>query len=160
MTRRGLFTVAGWLAAAVAATLVGLAAVRLIGAGITGDASGELLTAEQVAEALAAASPTAAPAPATAAPPTTAASPTSAASPSPDPARAAVSTPGGTVVAACANGLVQLLSWSPASGYAGSHAEPGPERRARVRFEGAERKVDVEVVCDAGRPVASWKSDG
>ncbi|MEV1287609.1 septum formation initiator [Micromonospora sp. NPDC049679] len=149
MVRRTLLTVAGWLAAAVVATLVGLAAVRVIGAGITGGAAGEVLTREEIARRLDSATPSATAAPA---PPTPAPSASSA-------ARAALSTPGGTVVATCADGLVTLLSWAPAQGFAVTDVERGPRERAELKFRGSNGKIEVKVVCAAGQPSATWKRD-
>jgi hypothetical protein len=73
--------------------------------------------------------------------------------------RAALSTPGGTVVAACADGLVTLLSWAPAQGFAVTDVERGPRERAELKFRGSSGKVEVKVVCAAGQPSASWKRD-
>ncbi|MEU8191901.1 septum formation initiator, partial [Micromonospora carbonacea] len=68
MRRRSLLAVAGWLATAVLATVVGLAAIRLVGESITGTPGG-VRSQEEVERALAApastaaASPTQAPSP-------------------------------------------------------------------------------------------------
>ncbi|MEV4628410.1 septum formation initiator [Micromonospora sp. NPDC049523] len=165
MTNRGLLAVAGWLAAAVAATVTGLGAVELIGTGITGPA-GPVVDERELARDLAAAP---------AAPSSPVQLPTgtpSAGSPSSGPpsnvtptasggsaARTPISTPGGTVVARCDGRTVSLVSWTPAQGYAVKQVDPGPDDRAEVTFEGRAGRVEVRVSCPDGRPSASVKQD-
>jgi hypothetical protein len=159
MSPRTLLAVAGWLVAAVAATVTGLAAVRVIGAGITGPA-GELVSAD-VARSLAAATPS--PVGPTAAPvrPTvtaTAARPT-ATTPSATPgASRVVASPGGTVVARCDGATAVLVTWAPAQGYRVKRADQQPgDDHARVTFEGSGGRVEVDVRCAAGQLSVSWK---
>lgn len=149
MYRRTVFAVAGWLVAAVAATVTGLAAVRVIGAGITGPV-GEVVSEEAVSRSLAA-TPPAAPVPTTASAGPGGTSPTVA----PTDGRV-VSTPGGTVVARCVGEEVVLLSWAPAQGYGVKSVDQEPDDHVQVSFEGAAGEVEVELRCVAGRPVASW----
>ncbi|MET8155129.1 hypothetical protein ABZT47_02070 [Sphaerisporangium sp. NPDC005289] len=65
---------------------------------------------------------------------------------------------GGVVVARCEDGLVRLLSWTPAQGYEVKDAERGPRDKVRVRFEG-ESRTEIEVHCSGGRPVSRVKID-
>ncbi|GAB3810991.1 hypothetical protein [Micromonospora zhanjiangensis] len=78
MHRRTVLVVVGWFVAAAAATGAGLAAVRVIGDGITAGPGAEVVDADRVARDLAAATPTG-PTP-TATAPTT---PTATAAPTP-----------------------------------------------------------------------------
>lgn len=133
-----------WAATAVAATLVGMSAVGAIGSGLLGPAREPLTTAEVEAELAAA---RAAPAP----------RPPSAATPEPAPggANEVIGSPGGTVVARCTGGVVEIVSASPAQGY-GLDDEP---EHARVRFESDETEVEVRLSCQDGRPVGEVRVD-
>ncbi|GAB3984510.1 septum formation initiator [Plantactinospora veratri] len=160
MRRRTLLAVAGWLLAALVATGTGLAAVQVIGAGLTGPA-GEVRSPDEVARALAAtpppAAPGAAPSGGTASPvPTTSATPPGGA----DDSRRLVSTPGGTVLAECAGRRVWLSAWTPAQGYRVGEVERGPDDDAEVTFHGSGGRIEVEVECVGGRPVPTWKAHG
>ncbi|MFE5209978.1 hypothetical protein [Streptomyces sp. NPDC056600] len=175
MRRRPLLAAGGRLAAAALATVAGLAAVRVIGDGITSSTGTDVLTpreaARQLASASALPSPAADPAPGPSGSPTPSRSPgpsgasaevsPSGATPpaSPGPARKVATTPGGTVVAECHGALVTLKSWAPAQGYGVKKAEPGPDEHAEVSFEGAAGRVEIRWRCADGRPVASWKTD-
>jgi hypothetical protein len=150
MRRRTGFAVAGWLLAALVATGTGLAAVQVIGAGLTGPA-GEVRSPDEVARAVAA---TASPGTATSAPATGSAGPEGGTG-----ARQLLSTPGGTVVAECDGRNVWLASWTPAQGYRVGEVERGPDDDAEVTFHGSENRIEVEVECPAGRPVPSWKKN-
>ncbi|MFJ2261775.1 hypothetical protein ACIOKD_26140 [Streptomyces sp. NPDC087844] len=178
MPSRTLLALAGWTAAAVAATLTGLAAVEIIGDGITGSSDGETLSSQQVErqlDAVTAASssgPGGGPGAATpSATSDTGAPPSPSPSPSPPtsttapagPAtevRKTFSAPGGTAIATCEGTTVRLLSWAPAQGYGVKSADPGPDdEHAEVKFEGAAGKVELRVRCTDGRPTGSWKQD-
>jgi hypothetical protein len=165
MRRRTGFAVAGWLLAALAATGTGLAAVQVIGAGLTGPA-GEVRSPDEVARALAATSGPSGPTPGSS--PGTPTSPGATTglpgTGSPDPAggsghgpRQLLSTPGGTVVAECDGREVWLASWTPAQGYRVGEVERGPDDDAEVTFHGSGERIEVEVECVAGRPVPTWK---
>jgi hypothetical protein len=156
MSRRTALALAGWLVAAVAATLTGLAAVRVIGAGLTGPAGG-LVSEADVARAVASGTPTMV-APSSPLPTVTPAG-IPAATPSATPGTSKVlSSPGGTVVARCDGAKVVLVSWAPAQGY-GGRADQESDDHARVRFEGSAGRVEVEVRCAAGQPTATSKRD-
>lgn len=164
-----LLAVAGWCLAVGAATMIGLAALRVVGEGLTGGPAGEVLDQQEIARQLAAASPTPSASASATVPPAPAptglpASPaTSPDPPSPSPSDTAVqqvaATPGGTVVAACDGALARLVSWAPAQGYTASDVDRGPDDDAEVSFVGAAGEYEVTVVCAAGRPQVTWELD-
>lgn len=170
---RTLGVTVGWIAAAVVAIGVGTAAVDALGNGIVDDTP-DPLTTNEVAAALAdqtpsaSASTAASPTPSSPAPPSTSvAPPPPATEPPPEPPpeeppageQVVTSTEGGTVVSECADGLVTLLSYSPAQGFAVDQADAGPTDHASVRFEGGEVRVDVDVRCNGNTPVAEVETD-
>jgi hypothetical protein len=162
MFRRALLIVAGWLAAAAAAIVTGLAGVQLIGGGITSGTDGDVLTAADAADQLARdGTPSAAPSIRTPSPSTPASTPTSTA---PANVRTLAGT-AGSVIAGCTPTGAVLLSWTPAQGYAVDRADPGPGEYAEVRFASGRGgsgeghgEVRVRVRCVAGVPVAEWHS--
>ncbi|QDY09299.1 septum formation initiator [Micromonospora sp. HM134] len=147
MGRRTLLATAGWLAAAVLATLIGVAAIRLVGESITGTPGGVRSQAE-VERALAAPEPTPS-APAASAP----SSPTAGPATTPG-LRRSFSTPGGTAVAECVGSEVRLVSWAPAQGYRVKDVDRGPDDDAEVTFAGPAGEFEVNVGCIGGEPVA------
>lgn len=164
MGRRPFLAAAGWLAATIVATLVGLGAIRLVGDGITGTPGG-VLDQRDVERALAAsptgaATPTAAPTGATT-PPTVATTPTAgaadptAAGGSPAAGRRSFATAGGTAVAECGPAGIRLVSWSPAPGYRAKDADRGPDEHVEVRFTGPEGEYELRLRCVDGRPTAT-----
>jgi hypothetical protein len=164
---RTLVGVAGWLGAAALATGVTLAAVSSIGTGIFGSSAGPLDRAE-IDRALSAQTVPAEPSPTgTAEPsPTGTAEPSRTPAPTPDvdvttPAAepTVITTEGGTMVARCAGGLVELLSWSPAQGYRVERADRGPDSTIEVEFESSDREVEVEIHCEDGVPESSVEAD-
>ncbi|MEU0645173.1 hypothetical protein [Streptomyces umbrinus] len=176
MPSRTFLALAGWTAAAVAATLTGLAAVEIIGDGITGSTDGKAISAKQVERQLEAAKGSLSPDPGqsqgqgqgqgegqgTATP--TATPDTGTPTPTPSPTATAVrktfSTLGGTAIAVCEGATVRLLSWAPAQGYGVDSADPGPDdEHVEVKFEGSAGKVELRVRCVNGRPSGSWKQD-
>ncbi|WBB72537.1 septum formation initiator [Micromonospora sp. WMMD1128] len=144
MDRRTLLAVTGWLATTVAATLVGLAAVDLVGAGITGTAGG-VRTERDVARALAVPDP-GVPSPTGANPAATTAGPRSGA-PAATGARRDFVTPGGSVLAECVPGGVRVVTWSPAPGYRTKDAEAGPDDHVEVRFVGGGQEYELRLRC-------------
>ncbi|MFG2349761.1 hypothetical protein [Streptomyces phaeochromogenes] len=174
MPSRTFLALAGWTAAAVAATLTGLAAVEIIGDGITGSTDGQTISSKQAEQQLDAAKTSPSPDPgqgqgqgtdqATATPTPTATPDTGTATPAPTASPTAVrktfSTPGGTAIAVCDGATVRLLSWAPAQGYGVDSADPGPDdEHAEVKFEGSAGKVELRVRCANGHPSGSWKQD-
>ncbi|MFG1775924.1 septum formation initiator [Micromonospora sp. NPDC049051] len=155
MRRRSFLAVAGWLATAAVATLIGVAAIRLVGESIAGTPGG-VLSQEEVERALAAPGPTA---PQTGGPSPTATgsggpSTPAAGGSSPAGARRAFATAGGSAVAECGPGGVRLVSWTPAPGYRVSDAEPGPDDDVEVTFVGPSGEVELKVRCVGPEPVS------
>ncbi|MEU0153555.1 septum formation initiator [Micromonospora fulviviridis] len=153
MGRRPLLAAAGWLATTVAATLVGLAAIQLVGAGITGTPGG-VRDQREVARALAS------PAPVTTTPADRAVggTPTATAAshpPAPGGARRSFVTGGGTAVAECGPSGVRLVSWSPAQGYRVKDVDRGPDDHVEVRFVGAEGEHELRLRCRGGEPAVT-----
>ncbi|MEV6735792.1 hypothetical protein AB0N14_02140 [Streptomyces sp. NPDC051104] len=159
MPRRALLAMAGWTAAAVTATLTGLAAVQLIGDGITASTDSGVLTPQQVERQLASATASQSADPSTASPtPPQTPAPTTRI-PSTGAVKKTLSTPGGTVIAECNGATVRLVSWAPAQGFGVKRADRGPDEHAEVTFEGATGKIELRVSCVNGRPTDSWKQD-
>jgi hypothetical protein len=177
---RILITVAAWLLGAATATGGCLLAVSLLGAGfgVTGS-SGQQLTTDGVAKALAAAerespsAPAATPSrsararPATRRPraarptstPTPTQPPTPISTPTPAQSTTPVGTPfssqGGTVVATCKSAGAYLITWSPAQSYQVDSFVQGPAAQARVRFDTTSTAVTMNISCPNGTPVES-----
>jgi hypothetical protein len=163
--RRFLLALAGWLAAAVLATLVGLGAIQVISAGIT-RGEGDVTDPAEVARALAETSARPSADGGTPASSTSAsrqpADPGGTPAPdrsSPDPPDATVvsrtfRTVGGTVRARCSGATARLVTWAPASGYRVHKAERGARREARVEFRGERGEVRIDVICSGGVPEA------
>lgn len=152
--------IVGWLGAAALATGVTLAAVSSIGTGIFGSSAGPM-DSDDVAAALATATATASGEPRSD-PTTTAPAAEPTASAPADVATAeptVITSPGGTVVAACSDGLVELLSWSPLQGFHVDSADRGPDDSVDVDFESDETDVEVEVRCVDGVPDATVTVD-
>lgn len=175
---RTLALVAGWALAAVAAAVVGVLSLSLLGSGITGGQV-HVLSARDAASAWASATPgpgsgapgpgtttTAPTGPSTDTAPSTEATPpsgstanatTRTASPSssgPKAVTRALASKGGTVVARCRAGQVYLVSWTPRQGFEIDDPLRGPGSTAYVKFDSDELEVHVTVGCRGGRPVA------
>ncbi|SCF33842.1 hypothetical protein GA0074695_5784 [Micromonospora viridifaciens] len=157
MGRRPILAAVGWLATTVAATLVGLGAIRLVGEGITGTPGG-VRDQRDVARALASPEPAplaSAPGPAGSPTPTaTPASPTRSGGPADVAARRGFATPGGTAVAECGPAGVRLVLWTPAQGYQVKDVDRGPDDHVEVRFVGPRGEYELKLRCADGRPVA------
>nr|WP_221373885.1 septum formation initiator [Actinoplanes polyasparticus] len=150
---RPVVVAAGWLAAALVATLAGLGGIRLVGDSLTGTRGG-VVTEQDVARGLAAATPTTAPA--SSAPPRPSASPSSE-----RPAGAVFSSAGGTVTVRCEAGdQAYLDSWSPAPGYLVHDYDRGPDDDVEVRFEGSDGRVELTFHCLDGAPQREQRSGG
>ncbi len=159
-----------WIAAAAVAIAVGTAAVGALGNGII-ETAPQPLTTSEVTDTLAGLTPVPAPTTPAATTPSLTPTPTSTAPPpaettdpppaepvdpppiDPPPGESVVTqTAGGTVVSRCADGLVTLLAYPPAQGFAIDQVDPGPTDHASVRFEGGETRVDVDVRCNGDTP--------
>lgn len=147
-TTRALTAVLAWAAAVVGSTAIGLTAVGAIGAGIVGagtaGSGSDPLTAAEVERLLATS------APAAAGPTTLAAGPATT-------APVVLAGPGGTVVARCTGGAVEVVSASPAQGFR-VHDE-GAEDAGRVRFESEDTEVEMRLSCLDGQPVSDTRVD-
>ncbi|MEU2611277.1 septum formation initiator [Micromonospora sp. NPDC007271] len=157
MGRRPVLAAVGWLATTVAATLVGLGAIRLVGEGITGTPGG-VRDQRDVARALASPEPTpltSTPGPAgSPTPPATPANRTPSGSPADAATRRTFATPGGTALAECGPAGVRLVLWTPAQGYRIKDADRGPDDHVEVRFVGPRGEYELKLRCAGGRPVA------
>ncbi|BCL14555.1 septum formation initiator [Micromonospora sagamiensis] len=149
--RRPLLAVAGWLVTAVLLTLVGVAAIRLVGESITGTPGG-VRSQEEVERALAA------PEPPRSAPVPSAASASPGTPPPTMPARSGVqrvfATTGGSAVAECGPDGVRLVSWAPAQDYRVGEADRGPDDDVEVSFVGPSGEHELKLRCVGGEPVA------
>ena len=150
--------VAGWLAVALVATGVTLAAVTLIGSGIFGDSTRTRSQAE-VAQALAALTPSQRPRTETGTV-TAPADPATSASSAPEAMRRLITSSGGNVLAECAGREVVVISWTPAQGYRVDDVDVEARGDVEVRFEGEDTDVKVKIRCADGRPVAEIDEDG
>ncbi|PWR15252.1 septum formation initiator [Micromonospora sicca] len=155
MGRRPILAAVGWLATTVAATLVGLGAIQLVGEGIAGTPGG-VRAQHEIERALA--SPAPAPVVPTADPtgsPTPSAAPTPSRTPARAGARRGFATPGGTAVVECGPAGARLVSWSPAQGYGVKDVDRGPDEHVEVKFVGTEGEHELKVRCVGGKPVAA-----
>ncbi|MER5332841.1 septum formation initiator [Micromonospora sp. NPDC002717] len=150
MRRRSFLAVAGWLATAAVATLIGVAAIRWVGESIAGTPGGVVLSQEEVERALASPESTA-----TGAGPSSPA-PTGSA---PHGERRAFVTAGGTAVAECGPDGVRLVSWAPAQGYRVSDVDRGPDDDVEVAFAGPAGEFELKVRCVGREPVAAADDD-
>ena len=131
-----------WLGAVVVATVVGLMAVNAIGSGLVGPGQ-QVLDPAEVDARLAASGPE----------PTVA--PTSASAPPPA-APTVIPSDGGTVVARCVDGGLEIISTSPAQGWE-IHDE-AEEDLGRVRFENGRDRVELRMSCVDGQPRAEIRN--
>ncbi|MFG1826313.1 hypothetical protein ACGFIJ_27850 [Microbispora bryophytorum] len=149
MHSRLVLAVAGWLLAAALAIGTGVAVLGLLGRPLTGPAE-RPMTAEEIRLALARDTQVPpSPAPADAAPVDVSGGQT----PGAATGRRLVSTGAGSLIARCEGGLVRLQSWTPAQGFEVDDVDPGPDDRARVKFESDESGLEIEVRCAGGVPV-------
>ncbi|MGE5290661.1 MAG: hypothetical protein ACM3ML_26415 [Micromonosporaceae bacterium] len=138
---RSWLAVVGWLAAAAAATTVGVVAVAAVGTSVVGTPT-QPISDQQVDRALARATQT------PARPPTTTPATT------PGGITRSLTTRGGTVIARCLTGQATLLSWSPAQGYDTENVRAGPAPAATLTFEAEHTEIRVRIDCPAGIPTA------
>ncbi|MFU8853559.1 septum formation initiator [Micromonospora sp. SL1-18] len=145
MRRHSFLAAVGWLATTVAATLVGIGAIRLVGEGITSTPGG-VLGQQEVERALAS------PEPASLQPTGhSTASPTGSLAG----ARQGFATPGGTAVAECGPTGARLVTWAPAQGYRVKDVDRGPDDHVEVKFVGPDGEYELKLRCIGGRPVAT-----
>ena len=151
-TPRYLVAGAGWLAAALVATVAGLGGIRLVSENLTGTRGG-VLSEEDVTRALAAATP--APSTSTPSPVRTQSSPPSAR----PPALTSFPSSGGVAIAGCRGDEAFLDRWSPNPGYEVKDVDEGPDDEAKVRFESSGRHVELRITCSGGVPHAAEQSN-
>jgi hypothetical protein len=150
-----LIILAGWIAAAVLAVLVGLVAISVIKPDVVSSA-GEPLSPADVERELRRVPEPATPAPSSSASGSPAPSPSAPGSPAPGPSASSGTaprsflTPGGTVVARCADGRAVIVSMAPAQGWS-VHERDGTEGEFRGIRDDHDR-VKVEVRCAGGTP--------
>lgn len=131
-----------WVVAATAATAVALVAVSAIGTDIFGGGQDPLSQSE--VNSLLSSTPSA--------PPTTS---TTAQEPEGTP----TVTEGGTVIARCAtNGLVEILSATPAQGYS-VDGDDELEDHPSVKFKSADTEIEIRLRCVNGTPEAEISYD-
>ena len=132
-----------WVVAAAAATAVALVAVSTISTDIFGGAQDPLTQSE--VDALLSSSPTT--------PPSSTAS-------TPAPEGVPTVTEGGTVLARCsANGLVEILSTTPAQGYSVDDDDDLEDDHPSVKFQSNATEIEVRLRCVDGTPQAEIKYD-
>ena len=139
--------VAAWAAAVGAALVVGLTAVGAVGAGLLGPGP-QPLTPAEVDARLASAEPGRAgrrPSPGRVRPRRPGAGRSGA-------APEVIATAGGTVLARCTGGRPEVVSATPAQGFRvqTEDEDGGP----RVRFRAGDTRIEVNLTCADGRPVA------
>ncbi|TWH68660.1 septum formation initiator [Micromonospora olivasterospora] len=148
MGRHPLLAVTGWLVAVAVATVVGLAAIRLIGDSITGTPGGCAAPGT---------SPRTSPHPRRRPPRRARRVPVR--QPRPDGrhggprASRQFAVRGGSAVAECGPAGVWLVTWTPAPGYREGEVERGPGHEAKVRFVGPDGRAELKVRCSGGQPV-------
>jgi hypothetical protein len=158
MGSRTLIAVAGWLTAAVVATLIGVGALRLVGESIAGTPGGVLSQEEvdrQLATATTVTAATGSPSASPASPSTSVPAPSTGASH----ARQVFKARGGSAVAECDGTAARLVSYWPAQGYGTHEVREGPAAEAEVDFRGSAGRSKIKVRCAAGQPVAEYDED-
>lgn len=66
---------------------------------------------------------------------------------------------GGSVLARCVDGGVELVWWVADQGWRISSVDPGPGEDAEVEFEHPDHQADWEVSCVGGHPEAQVETD-
>jgi hypothetical protein len=131
-----------WLVAAAAATAVALVAVSTISTDIFGGEQDPLTQSE--VDALLSSSPTT--------PPSTTSTPVREGVPT--------VTEGGTILARCsANGLVEILSTTPAQGYSVDDDDDLEDNHPSVKFQSTDTEIEVKLRCVNGTPQSEIKYD-
>lgn len=65
-----------------------------------------------------------------------------------------LSSPGGSVLATCADGKATLTDWQPAAGYEVERVDAGPALTALIIFKGLTQRYRMRISCVAGQPTA------
>lgn len=148
-----------WLAAAVAATVVGMTAVGAIGDDILGSAQAPISQAEVERRLAAVSTPTATPS----------ATPTASATPPGNPTTPATTTPpadsrlttteAGSIISRCVPGGVEVISAVPAQGYQVETDDDEDEDHPSITFTAGETEVEVRLRCVNGTPEPEIRRD-
>jgi hypothetical protein len=138
----------------VLAVLVGLAAIRVIGNGLT-TRSTPALSAAEVAERLSRVTP-AASASLGSRPSDPAVTTSPATAPPPTMSTTVEATRGGTVVARCDGSRAEIITMTPELGFT-VHEQNGAEGEFRLSSDNHDR-VKIRVTCVAGVPGVSWSN--
>jgi hypothetical protein len=141
--------VLAWVVGATASVVVGLLALSLIDADLTGSGDPPIASDPFVDTGVTGPPASATPSPGPTGGPT-------APGPSRGPAtQRRLNSAGGYVLAQCeGGGNAYLVFWSPAPGYRVRDVDRGPREDARVRFESGEREVEMRITCAGGVPRA------
>jgi hypothetical protein len=138
-----------WLVGATASVVVGLLALSLIDADLTGSGDPPIASDPFVDAGVGVPNP----------PSST--SPTSGPTTGPAPSAATggtqrrLNSAGGYVLAQCQGANAYLVYWSPAPGFHVRDVDRGPRDDARVRFESGDREVEMRITCAGGQPRAA-----
>jgi hypothetical protein len=152
----GLASALAWTIGVTVSLIVGLFALRFVGAGLDHEAA---LPAG--ADSVVTVGPTASPTP-TVSP---SAAPTTARPPvvTPQPAHTGpdrlLTSIGGNVLAHCVDGQAFLVSWTPAPGFGAGDITRGPAATARVTFETSGAEYHVAVTCAGDVPQSTVRRD-
>jgi hypothetical protein len=65
-----------------------------------------------------------------------------------------LTSPGGSVLATCADGKASLTDWQPAAGYEVERVDAGPALTALIIFKGPTQRYRMRVSCVAGEPTS------
>jgi serine/threonine-protein kinase len=135
--------VLAWVVGATASVVVGLLALSLIDADLTGSGDPPLVADPFVDTGVTgpppSPRPTTGPSGATTGPAT----------------QRRLNSVGGYVLAQCQGENAYLVYWSPAPGYRVRDVDRGPHDDVRVRFESGDREVEMRVTCAGGEPRAA-----
>ncbi|WP_416901967.1 septum formation initiator [Micromonospora echinospora] len=160
--RRPFLAVAGWLVTAVLVTLVGVAAIRLVGESIAGTPGG-VRSQEEVRRALTAPEPTTpGPVPSVSSPgsePPPSTGPSVPPPTTPTAVRRVFATTGGSAVAECGPDGARLVSWAPAQNYRVGEEDRGPDDDVEVSFVGPSGEHELKIRCVNGEPVIENDDD-
>jgi hypothetical protein len=72
---------------------------------------------------------------------------------------AAVSSPGGTAIVRCRDGIAYLVTWSPNPDYRVDEVHRGPAATVNVKFESQRHKVDLSARCVGGVAQGHFESE-
>ncbi|MWA07321.1 hypothetical protein F8568_044755 [Actinomadura sp. LD22] len=166
MSKHSALAAMVWSAAAVLGVGAGMAAINVVGTGIT-ERGVKPMTPDEVAAALAVPPTPTGPSPA--AQPSASTSPPARDKPRPAPtvtvtrqvttAITSLGSEAGDIVARCDGGAAFLVSWTPAQNFSVGDSNRRPPGPVFVRFQSSSRFVTMTVTCRADRPTAAVSVD-